>query len=314
MTWTQIEVFASTAGIDLLCAVLEEIGVAGFVIQDPADFEQFVAGKQGKWDLIDESLLGLQSGESSVTFYLPENEQGRAQRAEVEQTLARLKKLDTSGQWGRLEFALTRTEQESWQDSWKQFWKPTEVGKKLVVCTSWEEYKPKPGQTVICLDPGMAFGTGTHDSTRLCMELAEQVVTGGERVLDLGCGSGILAITALMLGADHALGIDVDQVAVSSAGENAALNEVSARAFFRKGNLTDGVDGCYDIIFANIVADVILRLVPDIPRILAPGGVFIASGIIQERAQEVEEALNATWLRVKTKRESGGWVALAAGK
>jgi len=314
MTWTQIEVFASTAGIDLLCAVLEEIGVAGFIIQDPADFEQFVAGKQGKWDLIDESLLGLQSGESSVTFYLPENEQGRAQLAEVEQTLARLKKLDTAGQWGRLEFALTRTEQESWQDSWKQFWKPTKVGKKLVVCPSWGEYKPKPGQTVIRLDPGMAFGTGTHDSTRLCMELAEQVVTGGERVLDLGCGSGILAITALLLGADHALGIDVDQVAVSSAGENAALNEVSARAFFRKGNLADGVDGCYDIIFANIVADVILRLVPDIPRILAPGGVFIASGIIQERAQEVEEALNATWLRATTKLESGGWVALAAGK
>jgi len=159
----------------------------------------------------------------------------------------------------------------------------------------------------------MAFGTGTHESTRLCMELAEKIITGGEQVLDLGCGSGILAITALLLGAGEAFGVDVDEVAVRVCAENAALNNLSSRASFRKGNLAGGVNGKYNIIFANIIADVILRLIPDIPRILAPGGALIASGILSERAHEIETAFEAAGLRVKTKLESGGWAALLAG-
>ena len=312
MTWMQIEVPTSTAGIDPLCAALQEVGVTGFVIKDPADFEQFLAGKQGKWDFVDESLMHMQDGRSSVTFYLSENEQGRLQLKQVQQALARLRQLDEKRQWGRLEAETTHIEQQSWQDSWKQFWQPTPVGEKLVVCPSWEDYNPEPGQVVVNLDPGMAFGTGTHDSTRLCMELAEKTVTGGERILDLGCGSGILAITALLLGAESALGIDIDEVAVRTAGENAGLNNVSGRAQFCKGSLTSGVEGGYDIIFANIVADVILRLIPDIPRVLAPGGAFITSGIISERADEIQAALRDCGLSVQTKLESGGWIAILA--
>jgi len=310
MTWMQVEVLTLSAGIDPLCAALEEIGVTGFVINDPADFEQFLAGKQSKWDFVDESLRTLQSGQCSVTFYLPEGECGQEQLAKFDEALARLKELDESGQWGVLSYRLSHIEEESWQDSWKQFWHCTRVGERLVVCPGWEEYLPACGETVIRLDPGMAFGTGTHETTRLCMELAEKIIIGGERVLDLGCGSGILAITALLLGADNALGVDIDEVAVHAAGENAALNDVSSRAFFRKGNLTDNIDGSYNIIFSNIVADVILALIPDIPRVLAPGGALVVSGILSERVGEINAALEAAGLRIKATIEDSGWAAL----
>ena len=310
MTWTQIEVFTSTAGIEPLCAALEEMGASGFVIRDPADFADFLTQKQGKWDYVDESLLSLREGESSVTFYLPEGEDGQARLSRLEATLARLKGLDEGGHWGRLTFTLSQLAEESWQDSWKQHWKPTRVGKSLIVCPSWEEYAPAPGETVIRLDPGMAFGTGTHDSTRLCMALAEGLIVGGERVLDLGCGSGILSVTALLLGAESALGVDIDEVAVRACAENAAMNGLASRANFQKGNLADGVRGRYDLIFANIVADVILQLAPDLPRLLAPGGALITSGILSERAGEIEAAFADLGLRTKTKLESGGWAAL----
>jgi len=310
MTWTQVEVLTQTAGIDPVCAALEEIGVTGVVVDDPADFEQFLAGKQGKWDFVDESLINRRSDKCSVTFYLPQNETGQMQLAQVRSALARLKELDEGGTWGELACELCEVEQESWQDSWKQFWHCTRVGEKIVVCPSWEDFSPARGDVVLRLDPGMAFGTGTHQSTRLCLELAEKVVTGGQRVLDLGCGSGILAIAALLLGANTALGVDIDEVAVRTATENAQLNNVGGRAFFRKGNLAEHIDGSYDIIFANIIADVILRLLPEIPRVLAPKGVLIVSGILSERAGEIEAALGVSGLRAHTKLEDGGWAAI----
>jgi len=311
MTWIQVEFHVAPRGVELVCAALEEIGIAGFIIRSPEDFEQFLTDKQGKWDLVDENLMHLREGRSSVTFYLPDSEDIQEQLARVDDTLRLLKNQDSDNLFGlEDECVITNVEEESWQDSWKQHWKPTRVGKALVVCPSWEEYSPAPGETVLLLDPGMAFGTGTHESTRLCMEFAEQVIKGGERVLDLGCGSGILAITALLLGAGSALGVDIDQVAVGICAENAALNTVENRATFRKGNLAGGINEQFDVVFANIIADVILELAPDIPRLLAPGGVFIASGILCERAGEIEAALESVGLRPKGKLEQGGWAAI----
>ncbi|MCL2857334.1 MAG: 50S ribosomal protein L11 methyltransferase [Oscillospiraceae bacterium] len=311
MTWLEIEIFTTPAGVEPLSAALEEIGISGFVIKNPEDFEEFLAGKQGKWDLVDENLMHLREGQSSLKFYLPQGDDVQERLAQVDETVSRLRAQDKDGLYGPLdECVITNVEEESWQDSWKQYWKPTRVGKSLVVCPSWEEYAIAPGETVLRLDPGMAFGTGTHESTRLCMELAEQVVSGGERVLDLGCGSGILAITALLLGADSALGVDIDGVAVKTCTDNADLNGVEARADFRKGNLAAGVSGQFDLIFANIIADVILELVPDIPRLLAPGGVFITSGILCERAEEIGARLEGMGLNQLAKLEQGGWAAL----
>jgi len=315
MTWVEVEFCVAPPGVELVCAALESIGITGFVIRSPEDFEEFLAGKQGKWDLVDESLMHLRGGRSSVTFYLPRDEEIEQRLAQVDQALAQLKAGDTDNLLGPMdECIITNMEEDSWESSWKQYWKPTHVGKALVVCPSWEEYTPAPGETVLLLDPGMAFGTGTHQSTRLCMELAERAVTGGERVLDLGCGSGILAITALLLGADSALGVDIDQVAVSACAGNAAMNGLESRATFRKGNLAAGVSGQFDVIFANIIADVILELAPDIPRLLAPGGVFIASGILSERAGEIEAVLECVGLRPTTKLESEGWAAIRSEK
>ncbi|MCL2580686.1 MAG: 50S ribosomal protein L11 methyltransferase [Oscillospiraceae bacterium] len=310
MIWTEVEVFTSSAGVEPLCAALEAMGAAGFVIRDPADFEDFLAQKQGKWDYIDENLLSLREGESSVVFYLPDGEDGREKLSRLGAVLDRLRGLDEGGHWGSLRYQLSELEEESWQDSWKKHWKPTRVGKRLIVCPSWEEFNPAPGEVVISLDPGMAFGTGTHDSTRLCMELAEGLITGGEQILDLGCGSGILAITSLLLGGESAIGVDIDEVAIRACGENAAVNGLADRARFRKGNLADGITGQYDLIFANIVADIILQLAPDIPRLLAPGGALVTSGILAERAGEIESAFAAIGLTTRIKLESGGWAAL----
>ena len=185
------------------------------------------------------------------------------------------------------------------------------VGEHLVVCPSWEEYQPQEGDVMLTLNPGMAFGTGTHDTTRLCMELLEKYITPEDSVLDVGCGSGILAITAALLGAKEIKGCDIDEVAVKVAGENAALNKVADRIAFHKGDLTSQVEGSFQLICANIVADVIIRLSRDVGKYLAQDGIFITSGIIDTREQDVQDALAANGFTVIERRTSGGWVALA---
>lgn len=310
MDWTQIDIFTTTAGIEPVGAALLELNVGGYQVQDAADFEQFLQGKTGRWDYIDESLMKLRDTETTLTIYLAGNEQGTEQLAALKQALDRLRNADTLREWGRLEYALTGVREEDWSNAWKQYYRPTKVGERLVVCPSWEQYKPKPCETVVMLDPGMAFGTGGHDSTRLCMRLLESFLPDTARVLDLGCGSGILAVAALLLGAREATGVDIDEVAVRVAKENAALNAVAGKCSFFCGNLGDKVSGQYDLIFANIVADVIISFLPDVQRLLAPGGVFITSGIIDTREPDVQAALPAAGLSVRQRLESGGWVGL----
>ena len=196
-------------------------------------------------------------------------------------------------------------------NAWKKYYHPIRVGERLVVCPSWEEYERQPEDVVLTLNPGMAFGTGTHDTTRLCMELLEKYITPEVHVLDVGCGSGILAITAALLGAKEIKGCDIDEVAVKVAGENADLNGVGDRIAFHKGDLTSQVEGSFQLICANIVADVIIRLSEDVGKYLAEGGIFITSGIIDTREQDVLEALDKNGFTVIERRSSGGWVAMA---
>lgn len=310
MDWTQVDIFTTTAGIEPVGASLMELNVGGYSIQDSADFEAFLEGKNGRWDYIDDDLMKLRDGETTLTIYLAQGQQGAETLALLKSELIRLKALDTAGEWGRLEYALSGVREEDWSTAWKKYYQPTRVGERLVICPSWEEYSPQEGDVVVRLDPGMAFGTGTHDSTRLCMQLLEQHLPTSARVLDLGCGSGILAVSALMLGAGSAIGVDIDEVAVRVAEENAALNGVVDRCAFRCGSLAETVNGPFDLIFANIVADVILSFLPDVERLLTPSGVFITSGIIDTREGDVLEGLVANHLRVIRRRESGGWVGL----
>ena len=312
MNWTEVKIYTTTAGIDPLTGSMLDLGLQGFMIEDAQDFDEFLHDTTPHWDYVDQAVMEkMKDCETCVTIYVADNPQGMEELMQVRQILARLKAQDPDGKYGRLELEMKDVDEEDWSNAWKKYYHPVQVGEHLVVCPSWEAYDRKPDQVVLTLNPGMAFGTGTHDTTRLCMELLEKYITPQDTVLDVGCGSGILAITAALLGANKIIGCDIDEVAVKVAGENAALNGVQDRIAFHQGDLTSQVEGSFQIICANIVADVIIRLSEDAGRYLAKAGIFITSGIIDTREQDVLNALEQNGFQVIERRTSGGWVALA---
>ena len=312
MNWTEVKIYTTTAGIDPLTGSMLDLGLQGFMIEDAQDFDEFLHDTTPHWDYVDQAVMEkMKDCETCVTIYVADNPQGMEELMQVRQILARLKAQDPDGKYGRLELEMKDVDEEDWSNAWKKYYHPVQVGEHLVVCTSWEAYDRKPDEVVLTLNPGMAFGTGTHDTTRLCMELLEKYITPQDTVLDVGCGSGILAITAALLGANKIIGCDIDEVAVKVAGENAALNGVQDRIAFHQGDLTSQVEGSFQIICANIVADVIIRLSEDAGRYLAKDGIFITSGIIDTREQDVLNALEQNGFQVIERRTSGGWVALA---
>ena len=312
MNWTEVKIYTTTAGIDPLTGSMLDLGLQGFMIEDAQDFDEFLHDTTPHWDYVDQAVMEkMKDCETCVTIYVADNPQGMEELMQVRQILARLKAQDPDGKYGRLELEMKDVDEEDWSNAWKKYYHPVQVGEHLVVCPSWEAYDRKPDEVVLTLNPGMAFGTGTHDTTRLCMELLEKYITPQDTVLDVGCGSGILAITAALLGANKIIGCDIDEVAVKVAGENAALNGVQDRIAFHQGDLTSQVEGSFQIICANIVADVIIRLSEDAGRYLAKDGIFITSGIIDTREQDVLNALVQNGFQVIERRTAGGWVALA---
>lgn len=296
--WLKAEIFTEPEGLDSLAAELLDIGLGGFEIRDPRELDDFLAGKNGYWDYYDEKLLALREARASVTVWLPENEQGKEQLALVNEIAARL----------GLSLETSCAREEDWANAWKQYWHAAKIGERLVICPSWEEYSPAKGETVLRLDPGMAFGTGAHETTRLCLELMEPLVTPETDVLDLGCGSGILSIAAVMLGARSAVGLDIDENASRVAAENAERNGAAAQCeFFCEG--LGKRRGQYGLIFANIVADVIIAFAGYMAERLAPGGRLIVSGVIDTRGGEVRQALEHAGFKIAETRESGGWIA-----
>lgn len=312
MNWTEVKIYTTTAGIDPLTGSMLDLGLQGFMIEDAQDFDEFLHDTTPHWDYVDQAVMEkMKDCETCVTIYVADNPQGMEELMQVRQILARLKAQDPDGKYGRLELEMKDVDEEDWSNAWKKYYHPVQVGEHLVVCPSWKAYDRQPDDVVLTLNPGMAFGTGTHDTTRLCMELLEKYITPQDTVLDVGCGSGILAITAALLGANKIIGCDIDEVAVKVAGENAALNGVQDRISFHQGDLTSQVEGSFQIICANIVADVIIRLSKDAGRYLAKDGIFITSGIIDTREQDVLNALEQNGFQVIERRTSGGWVALA---
>ncbi|MDD3298838.1 MAG: 50S ribosomal protein L11 methyltransferase, partial [Firmicutes bacterium] len=213
---------------------------------------------------------------------------------------------------GTLLFSTERVEDEEWAENWKKFYKPLRIGQNIVVKPSWEDYRPGEGDIMVTIDPGMAFGTGTHESTVLCMELMEKYLKKGDRVLDIGCGSGILAVTAALLGAGAVEAYDLQQLAVDITKKNTRLNGVDQVIKAKQGDLLDRVRGRADIIVSNIVADVIIRMGPLVTGHLKPGAVFIASGIIRDRKEEVCKALLYNGMEIMEERRRNEWIALAA--
>lgn len=313
-TWTKLDIATTTAGAEAVCASLLELGVNGFQIQDAQDFEDFLAHKGAYWDYYDEELLKLKDCETVVTVYLADNEQGAENLAAIRQELARLHAMDDGGEWGRLTCELSGVREEDWAFSWKKYYHAAKIGERLVICPSWEDCAPADGEVVVRLDPGMAFGTGTHESTRLCMRLMEKHVFAHTEVLDLGCGSGILAISAARLGARSALGLDIDEVSVGIAAENARLNEVADVCRFIKDDVGNLKSGSYGLIFANIVADVIIENLHHIVNNLDENGVAVLSGIIDTREQDVLDATKDVGLRILERETDGGWVCLVCAR
>ena len=312
MNWTEVKIYTTTAGIDPLTGSMLDLGLQGFMIEDAQDFDEFLHDTTPHWDYVDQAVMEkMKDCETCVTIYVADNPQGMEELMQVRQILARLKAQDPDGKYGRLELEMKDVDEEDWSNAWKKYYHPVQVGEHLVVCPSWEAYDRQPDDVVLTLNPGMAFGTAPHDTTPLCMELLEKYITPQDTVLDVGCGSGILAITAALLGANKIIGCDIDEVAVKVAGENAALNGVQDRIAFHQGDLTSQVEGSFQIICANIVADVIIRLSEDAGRYLAKDGIFITSGIIDTREQDVLNALEQNGFQVIERRTSGGWVALA---
>ena len=297
MEWTDIRLTVAQRDAEQAEAAATMIAEGGIYIEDYSDIEQQVA-EIAHVDLIEPELLEKPRDVVIIHIYL---EPG-AQPAE---TLAAIHaRMEAAGIPYTVETA--GVEQEDWQNGWRKYYHPMEIGRRLAVVPSWQDYDTD--RVKLLLDPGLAFGTGGHETTSLCLEALDELTAGGERVLDIGTGSGILAIAALKLGAASAEGVDIDPVAVRTACENAALNGVADRFVGLEGDLSDKASGRYDIITANIVANAIIALAPAVPALLAAGGRFIASGIIDSRADEVAAALTTAGLAPAVRREKRGWV------
>lgn len=303
MQWTDIEITVPQAYAGTAEAIATMVANGGIYIEDYSDLEQ-QAWEIAHVDLIEQELLDKPRDVVKVHMYLAPDENP----AEVLPLFK--ERLEASGI--PYELATNGVEQDDWQNAWKKYYHAMDIGKRLAIVPGWEQYDTD--RTAITMDPGMAFGTGTHETTALCLEVLDERVRGGERVLDIGTGSGILAIAALKLGAAAAEGVDIDPMCVRTAGENAARNGVEDRLTVLVGDLSDKASGVYDLITANIVAAAILSLAPHVPALLAPGAVFIASGIIDTRKEEVLAGLRAAGLEPFDVREKRGWVCIVCRK
>ena len=299
MEWTDIQITVPQQYAETAEAIATMVSNGGIYIEDYRDLEQ-QAWEIAHVDLIEQDLLDQPRDIVKVHMYLAPDENP----AEILPLFK--ERLEASGVEYKLE--TSGIEQEDWQNAWKKYYHAMDIGQRLAIVPGWETYDTD--RIVITMDPGMAFGTGTHETTSLCLETLDSMVKGGERVLDIGTGSGILAIAALKLGAAEAEGVDIDPMCVRTAGENSERNGVAEHFTVLVGDLSDKASGKYNIITANIVAAAILSLAPHVPVLMAPGARFIASGIIDTRKDEVLAGLRAAGLEPVEIKEKRGWVCV----
>ena len=312
MKWLALHIDTSPAGLEPVETMLSSLGIDGLVIEDEADFRRFLEQNRQYWDYVDEELDRAMTGKCRVTFYVEESENGFAQVAAVRIALAELKRKHPE-EYDPLLMTMDGIEDADWENNWKAFYKPLEIGGRLIVIPDWEEADPK-GRVALRLNPGLAFGTGSHATTRLCLTELEKYVRRGMKMLDLGCGSGILSIAALLLGAETLAAARAGVRELYVPAENAALNGVDRSRYTVLAGDVLGDSGFqkelgsgYDVVAANIVADVIIALAPNVHHLIKKDGVFICSGIIDTRAQEVRGVLESSGLLVLEANELEGW-------
>lgn len=303
MDWAEIKIKVPTENTDEAAAIANMAVPYGIYIEDYSDLERG-AEEIAHINLIDEELLKSDRCHSIIHLYISKENNVTESTGYLTERLSA----------ANISFVLeedTISETE-WENNWKQFFKCTEIGEHLCIRPCWEEYENKDGRKVLSIDPGAAFGTGTHATTSMCLEALDELVRDGQTVLDIGSGSGILSIASVLLGAESAVGVDIDPVAVKVARENAEINEVSDKTKYIVGNLNDSINDRYDLVVANIVADVIISLSKDVLGLLNKDGLFLCSGIIDIRAKEVEKALAENGLEIVKRLEKSGWVAFLA--
>lgn len=317
MDFKKIDIYTKSDAVYPLTVQLSELGINGFEIHDSADFEDFLENKEMNWDYVDDDLMDLKNVKTHITCYLQDNVQGVEMFSALKGALNDIKSKDADDFYGDLGIETGSISEEDWANNWKQYYKPFNVGEKLIIKPTWEKVEDAQGRKILEIDPASSFGTGQHHTTKLVMEALEKAINGGEKVLDLGCGSGILSIAALLLGAEKAVMIDVFLNAVNTASENAEQNGFDKSRYSAYcGNIIDDeelrekIGGGFDIITANIVADVIIKMAPYFKGFLRKNGVIIVSGVITERLDEVLEALKENEIFVESIKEEADWNAI----
>jgi len=307
LKWLEIAIETPVEAVEAVSWILNEFETGGVVIEDPALFSGAGNEKSGQ-------LTARNDAKLIVKGYLPINEHLQRRLVDIKKAVSR------TGYEKSLIFSTTEVDEEDWATAWKSHYRTRRAGRRLVIKPVWEDYEGRPGDIIIEMDPGMAFGTGDHPTTVMCLEALEAYIKGGEKVYDVGTGSGILAVASALLGAREVVAVDCDPVALKSAAENVSRNRVDSLVRVVKGDLLKLDSQLYkpeaaepaQIVVANITADAIIRLAPGAAGILSSGGIFIASGIIKERAGEVRFGLESAGFEIMEAKRQGGWICYLA--
>lgn len=313
MDWIQVSIYTTSEGIEAVSGRLLGLGIYGIEIEDEQDFKQFLEENKDIWDYVDEELVKEKEGETCIKTYISSTDPDTL--ASIKTSMLELKEYDKDGVFGRLEIGLENIKEEDWSNNWKKYFHTMEIGDTLMVKPFWEE-TPKTFRKVFEINPGLSFGTGSHHTTRLCLEDIEKIIKPGDAVLDLGCGSGILSIVSLMYGADNAIAVDIDPNSMDTAYDNLKRNNIPKDKYeVLIGNVLSDEDlqvkileKKYDVVLANIVADVIIAALPLVKRAIKTDGIFITSGIIKDRTDDVISALNENGFEILSEKHSADWV------
>jgi len=308
MKWFEIKVLTSTEAIDLIANVLYDIGVTGVVIEDPND-PIFSESYEGDWDYVDEEIYKFEYDCAVVKGYLTDTD-FETKLNDIERALEELKLLEVES--GSCEVKVAEVYEEDWANEWKKYFKPFKVTDNIVIKPTWETYDKDDGDIILEIDPGNAFGSGTHETTSMCIKLIEKYGVKGKKVFDIGCGTGILGISAAKLGAEKVVCVDIDDAAVKTSKENVLNNEVDDNVEVLRGNLNSVVNEKADLVVANIIADIIILLSETVGENLKKGGVFISSGIIDGKLEEVLTSLRSNKFEILDILHEGEWCAIAA--